>query len=191
MAQKINMNSSAQSAQAESTNGSFSQSFVTPWGTDPERYWERPDYVKAIANTIMSQICSSLQMRFGAKWESVLKSWGCVPAEGRVVGKILRWRDMPALAIHVSGYRHEGWVVISLNEGADTYELELTDEQMFARDGSRLEDVYCDELGERIDVAVETGDDLAAYEQQIEHDPANAEILALLKHFPNVRQVYV
>ena len=191
MAQAINMNSSAQSAHVESSNGNYSQSFVTPWGTDPERYWERPDYVKAIADTMMSQICSSLAERFGDRWQSVMSSWGCVDLGGKVCGKILRWRDMPALALHVSGYRHEGWVVISLNEGADTYELELTDEQMFARDGSRIESVYCDELGERIDAAVETGDDLTAYDQQVEQDPANAEILALLKHFPNVRHIYV
>ena len=191
MATTINMTGKNVNTNNESTKG-VSQSFVTPWGTDPERYWERPDYAKAIAKTMMSQISAGLRNRFGAKWESVLASWGCVPMPGRVIGKVLRWREMPALALHVSGYQHEGWVVISLNEGSDTYELELTDEMMFAKEGSRREDVYCDELGERIDEMVETGTGSQAdYEQQIEQDPANAEIIALLKHFPNLKHVYI
>lgn len=185
---------SAQSAKVinmESNNGNYCQSFVTPWGTDPERYWERPDYVKAIANTIMSQIFAGLKAEFGDKWQSVLASWGCVPMPGAVIGKLLRWREMPAFALHVNGYQHKGWIVISLNEGADTYELELTNEQMYAKEGSRTEDVYCEELGSRIDAMVETGDDLAAYDEQVGADPDNAEILELRKRFPNLQQVVV
>lgn len=182
----INMN-----PQSESVNGLYSQSFVTPWGDDPEKYWERPDYAKAIANTMMQQICAGLRERFGGKWQSVLASWGCVPLPGQVIGKVLRWREMPALALHVSGYRHEGWVVISLDEGLDYYELELADEQMFAKQGSRLQEVCCEELGVRIDEIVETGTDAEAYDKQVEQDPANAEILALRKMFPNLQQVVV
>ena len=184
----------AQSAKVismESNNGATSQSFVTPWGTDPERYWERPDYVKAIAETMMSQIFSSLAGEHGSRWQSVIASWGCVGMDGKIAGKLLRWREMPALALHVSGYRHTGWVVISLDEGTDTYELELTDEQMFAKSGSRLEEVYCDELGPRIDAMVETGDDMEAYEQQVASDPDNQEVLSWRERFPNLRQVVV
>lgn len=178
--------------QSESGNGcSFSQSFVTPWGTDPEKYWERPEYVREIADTMMNQICSSLAMEHEDRWMSVLASWGCVRMDGKLTGKILRWREMPALALHVNGYRHQGWVIISLNEGADMYELELADEQMYAKDGSRRDEVYCDELGPSIDVMVETGDDLQAYEQQVESDPDNQEVLSLRKRFPNLQQVVV
>ena len=167
MAQTINMNSSAQSARNESTNGSScSQSFVTPWGTDPERYWERPDYARAIARTILDQICSSAIEHFGREiggsgmplWFGVIASWGVYNnATGEMRTRVLRWRDMPAVAIHVDGFEHTGWVIISLDEGSDTYELELADEQMFARNDSRVTDVYCTELAERIDTAVESG----------------------------------
>lgn len=191
MAQTINMNSSAQGARNESPNGTYSQSFVTPWGTDPERYWERPDYVKAMADTMMQQIMSSLAAEHGMQWHAVMASWGCVGMDGKIAGKLLRWREMPALALHVNGYKHTGWVVISLNEGADVYELELTDEQMFAKKGSRLEEVYFDELGPRIDKMVETGEDMAAYEQQVAADPDNAEVLSWRERFPNLRQVVV
>ena len=177
--------------QSESVNGNYCQSFVTPWGNDPEKYWERPDYAKAIANTIMDQICAGLQAEFSGKWQSVLASWGCVPFPGKVTGKVLRWREMPALALHVSGYRHTGWVVISLDEGLDYYELELADEQILAKNGSRLQEVSCEELGVRIDEMVETGTDAEAYNKQVEQDPANAEILALRKRFPNLQQVVV
>ena len=156
MAQTIEMN--VNNVKNESMNGATSQSFVTPWGTDPEKYWERPDYVKVIADKAMEQIQLSLIEDYGRKeWIGVLQSWGCVMPDKSVVGKILRWREMPALALHVHGFEHEGWVIISLNEGADTYEVELTDEQFYAKDGSRVEDVYCDQLGTLIDTMVERG----------------------------------
>ena len=157
MAQTIEMN--VNNVKNESTNGAkVSQSFVTAWGTDPERYWERPDYVKVIADKAMEQIQLSLIEDYGRKeWIGVLQSWGCVMPDKSVVGKILRWREMPALALHVHGYEHEGWVIVSLNEGADTYEVELADEQFYAKEGSRVEDVYCDQLGSLIDTMVERG----------------------------------
>lgn len=180
----------ATGAQNNESNNGARQSFVTPFSNDPERYWERPDYTKVIADTAINQICGSLKAEHGPMWPSVLASWGCVSGTG-ITGKLLRWRDMPALALHVSGYKHTGWVIVSLNEGADVYELELADEQMFAIEGSRLEEVYFDELGPKIDAMVETGGNEDEYNKQVEQDPANADIIALRKRFPNAKQVVV
>lgn len=156
MAQTIEMN--VNNVKNESNNGTMSQSFVTPWSEDPKRYWERPSYVKTIADTAMKQIQLSLIEDYGLEsWLGVLQSWGSVMPDKSIVGKILRWREMPALALHVQGFEHTGWVIISLNEGADTYEVELTDEQFYAKEGSRVEEVYCDQLGTLIDIMVERG----------------------------------
>lgn len=178
-----------QTAQNVSNSEAVSQSFVTPFSQDPERWWESEAYAEEISKTMISQICASLAEQFGGNWQSVLASWGCVCGPGRLTGKVLRWRDMPALALHVNGYQHQGWVIISLDEGRDTYELELADEQFFAKPDSRRESVYFDELGERIDVMVETGDDEQAYQEQVAADPENAEVLSWRERFPNLRQV--
>ena len=162
----IKMNATGANNNNETNNGAR-QSFVTPFSNDPERYWERPDYTKVIADNAMQQICSSLAKEYGSQWPSVLASWGCVSGTG-ITGRLLRWRDMPAFGLHVNGYVHKGWVIISLNEGLDVYELELTDEQLFAVEGSRIEEVYFDELGPRIDAMVETGGNLEEYNKQVE-----------------------
>lgn len=146
------------SVNSENQQQAVSQSFVSPWSQDEERYWERPAYVKAVADEALRQIQQSLIIDFGRDhWLGVLQSWGCVTPDKSVVGQILRWRDMPALALHVEGYEHKGWVIISLNEGADVYEVELADEQFFAKPGSRVDEVYCDQLGSLIDTMVERG----------------------------------
>jgi len=143
----------------ENGNG-MSQSFVTPFNNkDPERYWESRDYAKNIAATALRQIFGSLAEDFGKDhWVGVISSWGCVTIEGKIVHRVIRWREMPAIALRVHGYEHDGWVIVSLNEGADVYEVELADEQFFAIEGSRHEEVYCDGLGSLIDRLVETGD---------------------------------
>ena len=61
MAQTIEMN--VKNVKNESMNGAMSQSFVTAWGTDPERYWERPDYVKVIADKAMEQDTGARALR--------------------------------------------------------------------------------------------------------------------------------
>lgn len=143
----------------ESMNGAkVSQSFVTHFGTDPERWWESEEHAVNIAGIIFKQICQSLRQEHGkSSWAGVMQSWGCVLCDGTITETVIRWRDMPALALHVSGFEHQGWVIVSLNEDRDTYELELADEQFYAKDGSRVEDVYCDQLGSLIDTMVERG----------------------------------
>lgn len=146
MAQEININE-----QNVSDNGTCGQSFKTDFTNDPERYWEGRDYTKAAASEAWRQILQSLAMHYGAEAWGVMASWGVSKKA------YLRWRDMPALALHVQGFAHTGWIIISLNEGADVYEAELTDELFIAKEGSRREEVYCDELGAVIDEMVETG----------------------------------
>lgn len=99
------------------------------------------------------------QIKQGAGFD-VMASWGVFVAHnGRytLCCTVLRWRQMPALALHVHGFLHRGWVIVSLNECTDTYEVELADEQFYAKEGSRVTDVYCDQLGVLIDTMVERG----------------------------------
>lgn len=143
MAQTINI-------QSETTKGA-SQSFVTKFSDDPERYWEGRDYTKAAASEAYRQILQSVALEHGESAWSVISSWGVSKKA------FLRWRDMPALALRVQGFAHTGWIIISLNEGMDVYEAELADDDFFAKEGSRREEVYCEELGAVIDEMVETG----------------------------------
>ena len=65
-----------------------------------------------IAKTINEQLFWSID-----KWTYF--SWG-------VSKKVFTfYNDMPSLMMRVSGAIHKGWVVISLNEGSDTYEVRL------------------------------------------------------------------
>lgn len=117
---------------------------VTRFSENPKEWWRSTAYAKAVATTALQQLNAFTE------W-SVLASWGVSKRQ------YLRWRDMPALALRVQGFAHTGWVVISLNEGADEYEVELADEHFYAKDGSRRDGVYCDMLGDVVDELVETG----------------------------------
>lgn len=131
---------------------------VTRFSANPKEWWRSTEYAQKVATTAWQQIAAFTD------W-SVTASWGVSKKQ------YLRWRDMPALALHVQGFAHTGWVVISLNEGADEYEVELADEHFCAKDGSRRDGVFCDMLGEVIDGLVETGGlSKAEYDEKIKQE---------------------
>ena len=93
-----------------------------------------------IAKTINEQLFWSID-----KWTYF--SWG-------VSKKVFTfYNDMPSLMMRVSGAIHKGWVVISLNEGSDTYEVRLLNVRK--EEKAKYEDIYCDQLGEFIDGLIE------------------------------------
>ena len=61
--------------------------------------------------------------------------------------------DMPSLMMRVSGVIHKGWVVISLNEATDSYEVRLLN--VSKEEKAKYEDIYCDQLGSFIDGLIE------------------------------------
>ena len=100
---------------------------------DRERCYE-------IAKTINEQLFWSID-----KWTYF--SWG-------VSKKLFTYfKEMPSLMMRVSGALHKGWVVISLNEGSDTYEVRLFNVKK--EEKAKYEDIYCDQLGEFIDGLIE------------------------------------
>ena len=93
-----------------------------------------------VANTINEQIFGSID-----KWTYF--SWG-------VSKKIACYYEgKPSLKLRVSGLLHKGWVIISLDEGRDLYEVRLLN----LKDNVKkvVNEVYCDELGYTIDTLVE------------------------------------
>lgn len=63
------------------------------------------------------------------------------------------YNDMPSLMMKVSGAIHKGWVVVSLNEGSDTYEVRLLNDKK--EEKAKYDDIYCDQLGSFIDGLIE------------------------------------
>lgn len=63
------------------------------------------------------------------------------------------YEDMPTLMLRVSGLVHKGYVLISLNEGEDTYVVTLMSVQKVVK--KTLKNIYCDTLGKTIDELVE------------------------------------
>ena len=92
-----------------------------------------------VAKTMHSQIIAGV-----GKW--VFFSWG--------VSKMaaIEFKGLPTLALRVSGAVHKGWVYVSL-EYNDTYTITLLNTRFAEK--KQLKDVYCDELGQRIDELVE------------------------------------
>lgn len=105
------------------------------------------DYVMQIADTIARQLLATTP-------KNVLFSWGAFYGFRATI-----YKDMAALKFRVDGRLFQGDVIIAYNEN-DTYEVYLKNE-----DGTRLvkDDVYFDEMGEVIDVAIERGDNEAEY----------------------------
>ena len=62
---------------------------------------------------------------------------------------------MASLGIRVNGYQHKGWVIISLNEGRDLYNIYLLDKKQNVT--QTFEDVYAEDL-EILDSLIETGE---------------------------------
>jgi hypothetical protein len=98
--------------------------------------------VNEIAREIYRQIKATFNM-------NVLWSWGI--SEQRA----MNYRNMPSLGIRVNGYQHKGWVIISLNEGKDLYNIYLLDK--FQAVKQTIEDVYVEDL-EILDTSIETGE---------------------------------
>ena len=104
------------------------------------RTQEEISYCQSICNEAYRQLFWSIDM-------PTFWSWGVSKQE------CTWYKDMPTLAIRVSGLIHKGWVYISLNEGKDVYEIRLatTGKEIVAT----YEDVFCDELGATVDRLVE------------------------------------
>ena len=106
------------------------------------------DYVMQIANEAARQLLATTP-------KNILFSWGAFYGFRATI-----YRDMAALKFRVNGRLFQGDVIIAYNEN-DTYEIYLKNE-----DGTRLvkDDVYFDEMGEVIDVAIERGENKAEYD---------------------------
>lgn len=104
------------------------------------------EYVMKTAQTILEQLATSIPT-------PVLMSWGI----GGFVATV--FKNKPALILHVNGRLHAGLVIIALN-GSDYYEVYLQNSEK-----TRLvsDEVGCEELGELIDEAIESGTDKAEY----------------------------
>ncbi|MCL2289238.1 MAG: hypothetical protein FWC34_00815 [Bacteroidetes bacterium] len=98
--------------------------------------------VNEIANEIYRQLKATFNI-------NVLWSWGIS------MQKAMIYRNMPSLGLGVNGYKHKGWVIISLNEGKDLYNIYLLNESQ--RVTQIIEDVFCEDLTV-LDSLIETGE---------------------------------
>lgn len=103
-----------------------------------------PAYISQVASTIFDQIKATTH------W-SVRGSWGAHDWRATV------YKRMATLAFKVSGLCHKGWVYVCYNEGHDTYEIYFLNGKGAQRK-LPIEEVYCDNLGEVLDRAIERGD---------------------------------
>ena len=99
------------------------------------------DHVNQVAKTINAQMIATVQNAF------VFWSWGV----SRKVATV--YKDMPALALRVSGLLHKGWVYICLNEGRDVYEVFCV--SLKGNVKQHNDEVYCDNLGFVVDGMIE------------------------------------
>lgn len=85
---------------------------------------------------------------------TIIMSWGIDPSKARVINN--------GIELHVQGFLHTGFLQITLNEGADLFEIMLLSEE---RETVKFIDgVYLDCLVDTIDREVEKCDN---YEQRI------------------------
>jgi len=98
--------------------------------------------VNEIANEIYRQLKATFNI-------NVLWSWGIS------MQKAMMYRNMPSLGLGVNGYKHKGFVIISLNEGKDLYNIYLLNESQ--RVTQIIEDVFCEDLT-ILDTLIETGE---------------------------------
>ncbi len=105
------------------------------------------EFILSIANTIRTQLTMSVQ-------PEVLLSWGISEPVAT------SFHGMPTLAFQVEGRLFKGMVAIAYN-ASDLYEVYLVskDDETCVSD-----DVYADQLGDVIDVAIERGTDPEEYE---------------------------
>ena len=85
---------------------------------------------------------------------TIIMSWGIDPSKARVIDN--------GIELHVRGFLHTGFLQITLNEGADLFEITLLSEE---RETVKFIDgIYLDCLVDTIDRAVEKCDN---YEQRV------------------------
>lgn len=104
-------------------------------------------YCKEVAEVIFKQLFISID-----KW--VFFSWGMR------VQSCAYYNGMPTLQMLVSGAVHKGWVFISLNEGTDSYEVRLLDNDKKSVLQTHT-DIFCDNLGSFVDSLVERPSNLS------------------------------
>ncbi len=68
------------------------------------------------------------------------------------------YEDMPSLLLRVSGMLHKGYVIVSLDEGADAYVITLMTVRKVVK--KSMKDIYCDTLGSTIDELIERPTDM-------------------------------
>ena len=104
------------------------------------------DYVLAVANIAMSQIITGVGQNVVMSWG--IRCCGC----GEVT--LSNHHVAPCLILKVSGLIHTGVVIVALNVGRDTYEVQLR-----TFNGEPVSewhtDVYYDELGSLLDSLIE------------------------------------
>lgn len=101
---------------------------------------EKKQYCMSMAATIRKSLFFSIK-------PEVFCSWG-------VSKLVATWfNDMPSLEMTVQGMLHKGSVLVSYNEGMDDFEVRLLNpDRVLVK---TLENVFADELGQRIDELVE------------------------------------
>lgn len=98
------------------------------------------------------------QQLFWSVSHSVVGSWGISQT------KAIEYENKETLALEVNGFIHKGWVYISYNLGADTYEVRLLNKDLEVI--KFVDEAYCDNIGEIIDRLVEC-DNPKEYEKKI------------------------
>ena len=104
------------------------------------------DYLLTVANTAWQQILMGAGV-------NVAMSWGIETISAMERKGSDNETVRPCLALKVGGLIHTGWVIVALDELKDTYEILLI--KTDGTQGEWITDVYCDELGARIDALVE------------------------------------
>lgn len=106
------------------------------------------DYVMRIAGTIREQLVTMTDT-------AILMSWGIQEFMATV------YKNLPGLKFYVNGRLFQGYVLICLN-GSDYYEVYLLNE----KESRCISDEVCfDELGEIIDLHIESGTDKDEYDK--------------------------
>ena len=105
------------------------------------------EHILTIANTIRTQLTMSVQ-------PDVLLSWGISDPIATI------FHEMPALAFQVEGRLFKGIVAIAYN-AMDLYEVYLVSKDS---ENCVSDEVYADQLGDIIDVAIERGTDPEEYD---------------------------
>ena len=107
------------------------------------------EHVRSVVNTIFSQLLHTTPI-------DVINSWGISKMYATQIVKNVNGEDftMAALDMQVNGFQFQGKVYIALDEGSDYYRI------YGEKDGTTKEyhhDIAFDELGDVLDLMIETG----------------------------------